>query len=184
MHSLRRSNQKKKRCGTRHHSIFLFLIIRVISEVCFCMSSSPYRTAATSPSPIQACLCALLFILGAGLTGQVARTALAWPQAVGGPPWQKVETGQRAPVAIRPLFLFLVEKEKTYRGKRIGKKSRIWTRMEKSFGRGGTTHMCGGGGVGGVRGWPDLEERCTRTPDSVSGHTPPRGKAKGAGGLY
>jgi hypothetical protein len=24
---------------------------------------------------------------------------------------------------------------------------------------------------------------CTRTPDSASGHTPPRGKAKGAGGL-
>ncbi len=39
------------------------------------------------------------------------------------------------------------------------------------------------GGGGGVRGWPDPEERCTRTPDSGSGHTPARGKAKGAGGL-
>jgi hypothetical protein len=40
-----------------------------------------------------------------------------------------------------------------------------------------------GGGVGGVRRWLDPEERCTRTPDSGSGHNPPRGKAKGAKGL-
>jgi hypothetical protein len=53
--------------------------------------------------------------------------------------------------------------------------------MEKSFARGGETHRCGGGGV---RGRPaDLEERYTRTPDSVSGHTPPGGKPKVAGGL-
>jgi len=38
-------------------------------------------------------------------------------------------------------------------------------------------------GVGGVRGWPDPEERCTRTPDSGSGHSPPKGKATGVGGL-
>ncbi len=38
-------------------------------------------------------------------------------------------------------------------------------------------------GGGGARGWPDLEERWTRTPDSISGHTPPGGKLKGAGGL-
>jgi hypothetical protein len=39
--------------------------------------------------------------------------------------------------------------------------------------------------VGGGRVWvrPDPKERCTRIPDSGSGHTPPRGKAKGAGGL-
>ncbi len=37
---------------------------------------------------------------------------------------------------------------------------------------------------GWVRRWPDPEERCTRTPDSGSGHTPARGKANGAGGLY
>ncbi len=38
--------------------------------------------------------------------------------------------------------------------------------------------------MGGVRGWPDPEERCTRKPDSgFDHHTPPRGKAKGAGGL-
>jgi hypothetical protein len=89
------------------------------------MSSSPYRTAATSPSPLRACrLCALLFILRrAGLTGQVARTALDGPQAVGGPPRQKVETGQRAPVAAGPLFLFLVGKEKVKGGKNVkGKK--------------------------------------------------------------
>jgi hypothetical protein len=42
--------------------------------------------------------------------------------------------------------------------------------------------MWGGGGEG-VRGWPDPEERCTRTPGSGSGHTSPGGKAKGAGGL-
>jgi hypothetical protein len=44
------------------------------------------------------------------------------------------------------------------------------------------THRCGGGG--GVRRGPDPEERCTRTPDSVSGYTPVRRKTKGAGGLY
>jgi hypothetical protein len=33
----------------------------------------------------------------------------------------------------------------------------------------------GGGGWGGVRGWPDPGGRCTRTPDPGSGHTPPRG---------
>jgi hypothetical protein len=39
-------------------------------------------------------------------------------------------------------------------------------------------------GVGGrVLGWTDPEGRCTRTPDSGSGHTPARGKAKGEGGL-
>ncbi len=40
-----------------------------------------------------------------------------------------------------------------------------------------------GGGREGVRGWPDPEERCTRTSDSGFGHTPPRVNAKGAGGL-
>jgi hypothetical protein len=34
-----------------------------------------------------------------------------------------------------------------------------------------------------VRDWPDPEVRCNKTPDSGSGHTPPRGKTKGAGGL-
>jgi hypothetical protein len=95
------------------------------------MSSSPYRTAATSPSPVRPCLCALLFILrGAGLTGQVARTALAGPQAVGGPARQKVETGQRASVAIGPLFLFLIGKRKVKDGKNVkGKKNREKSRI-------------------------------------------------------
>ncbi len=47
---------------------------------------------------------------------------------------------------------------------------------------GGEARLIGVGG-GGVRGWPGPEERYTRPPDSGSGHTPPRGKAKGAGGL-
>ncbi len=49
---------------------------------------------------------------------------------------------------------------------------------------GGEARLIGVGGIGGGRGWPDPEERCTRTPDySGFDHTPPRGKAKGAGGL-
>jgi hypothetical protein len=92
------------------------------------MSSSPYGTAATSPSPVRACLRALLFILRrAGLPGQVARTALAWPQAVGSPPRQKVETGQRASVAISPLFLFLEGKEKS-KGWKKRKGEKEWER--------------------------------------------------------
>ncbi len=48
--------------------------------------------------------------------------------------------------------------------------------------------VSGGGGIG-LRRWSDPERRCTRTPDSGSGHTPARGKAKRAGlrkfgGLY
>ncbi len=46
----------------------------------------------------------------------------------------------------------------------------------------GVARLIGVGG-GGVRRWPDPEERCTRTPDSGPGHIPPRGKAKGAGGV-
>jgi hypothetical protein len=34
--------------------------------------------------------------------------------------------------------------------------------------------MVWGGGLE-VRGWPDPGERCTRTPDPGSGHTPPWG---------
>jgi hypothetical protein len=45
---------------------------------------------------------------------------------------------------------------------------------------GDTTYRCG---VEGFRGWPDPEERRIRFPDSGSGHTPPRGEAKLAGGL-
>jgi hypothetical protein len=40
-----------------------------------------------------------------------------------------------------------------------------------------------GVGVEGFRGWPDPEERRIRYPDSGSGHTLPRVKAKGAGAL-
>jgi hypothetical protein len=47
---------------------------------------------------------------------------------------------------------------------------------------GGEAQLIGVRG-GGVRGRPDPEERCTKTPDSDSGYTPPGGKAKGAGGL-
>ncbi len=40
-----------------------------------------------------------------------------------------------------------------------------------------------GVGVEGFRWWPDPEERRIRLPDSGSGHTLPRVKAKGSGGL-
>ncbi len=42
--------------------------------------------------------------------------------------------------------------------------------------------MWGAGGEG-FGGGLIQRKRCTRTPDTGSGHTPPRGKAKGAGGL-
>jgi hypothetical protein len=40
-----------------------------------------------------------------------------------------------------------------------------------------------GGGGQGVRGWPRPGGRYTRMPDPGRGHTPPRGGARGAGGL-
>jgi hypothetical protein len=49
-------------------------------------------------------------------------------------------------------------------------------------GRHDSYSRCGGGKGSELRGWPP-EERCTKTPDFGSGHTPPRGKAKGARGL-
>jgi hypothetical protein len=89
--------------------------------------------------------------------------------------------------------------EKRGKGVTMQKHSEIWKRIgkngwekenrKKGFGRRKDltltymrrwhdSHVWGRGS-----GVADPEERCTRTPDSGSGHTPARDKAKGAGGL-